>query len=126
MPTVTNVANVSGQLTITGQPLFLWDTPDGYPDTVEYWAGNVMSRWNYAAYYTALAAGETIVDAAPFMKANTAAGTLAAIDARLFAGEIDPQLRTLLTTYLNAGAYTVARVRETLALAMSANSFQWY
>ena len=125
-PTVVNVANLNAQLTTTGQALFLWDTPDGYPDTVEYWAGNVMSRWNFAAYYTALAAGETIVDVSPFMKANTTAGTLAAIDARLFAGEIDPQLRTSLTTYLNAGAYTVARVRETLALAMSANSFQWY
>ena len=125
-PTVTNLANVSSQLTITGQSLFLWDTPDGYPDTVEYWSGNVMSRWNYAAYYTALGAGETIVDPAPFMKGNTAAGTVAAIDARLFAGEIDPQLRTALTTYLNAGTYSAARVRETLALAMSANSFQWY
>ena len=125
-PTITNVANVSAQLTTTGQALFLWDTPDGYPDTVEYWAGNVMSRWNYAAYYTALATGETIVDTAPFMKAGTAAGTVTAIDTRLFAGEIDPQLRTSLTTYLSAGAYSAARVRETLALAMSANSFQWY
>ena len=125
-PTITNVANVNAQLTTTGQALFLWDTPDGYPDTVEYWAGNVMSRWNYAAYYTALGTGETIVDPAPFMKGNTSAGTVAAIDARLFAGEIDPQLRTSLTTYLNASTYSAARVRETLALAMSANSFQWY
>ena len=125
-PTVTNLANVSAQLTTTGQALFLWDTPDGYPDTVEYWAGNVMSRWNFAAYYTALATGETIVDPAPFMKGNTSTTTVAAIDARLFAGEIDPQLRTTLTTYLNAGTYSAARVRETLALALSANSFQWY
>ena len=125
-PTVTNVAGINGQLGITGQTLFRWETPDGYPDKVEYWAGNVMTRWNYAAYYTALAAGEVIVDAATFMAGNTADATVAIIDTRLFAGEIDPALRTSLTTYLKAGTYNVARVRETLALAMSANSFQWY
>ena len=125
-PTVTNVVNVNNQLTTTGQALFLWDTPDGYPDKVEYWAGNVMARWNYAAYYTALAAGETIVDVAAFMKSNTADSTVAAIDTRLFGGEMDAALRASLTAYLKAGTYNAARVRETLALAMSANSFQWY
>ena len=125
-PVVTNVVNINAQLTTTGQALFLWDTPDGYPDKVEYWAGNVMSRWNFAAYYTALAAGEVIVDAAAYMKGNTADSTVAAIDTRLFGGEIDPLLRTSLTAYLKAGTYNAARVRETLALAMSANSFQWY
>ncbi len=125
-PTVTGVANITNQLNPTGQPLFLWDTPDGYPDLVEYWAGNVMSRWNFAAYFAALAAGEVIVDATVFMQGNTADATVGIIDARLFASEIDPQLRTSLTTYLKAGTYSAARVRETLALAMSANSFQWY
>ena len=125
-PTVTSVVNINSQLTTTGQPLFYWDTPDGYPDGVEYWAGNVMTRWNFAAYYTALATGEVIVDAAAFMKGNTADSTVVAIDTRLFGGEIDPLLRTSLTTYLKAGTYTAARVRETLALAIGANSFQWY
>ena len=125
-PTVLNVVSINAQLTTTGQPLFLWDTPDGYPDKVEYWAGNVMARWNFAAFYSALATGEVIVDAPSFMKGNTADSTVAAIDTRLFGGEIDPQLRTSLTTYLTAGTYTAARVRETLALAISANSFQWF
>jgi hypothetical protein len=93
---------------------------------VEYWAGNVMTRWNFAAYYTALATGEVIVDAAAFMKGGTADATIGIIDAKLFASEIDPQLKSSLTTYLKAGAYNAARVRETLALAMGANSFQWY
>ncbi|MES2179314.1 MAG: DUF1800 domain-containing protein [Gemmatimonadota bacterium] len=125
-PTVTNVAGVNNQLLTTGQQLFNWDTPDGYPDKVEYWAGNLMTRWNFAAYYTALAAGETIFDVNAFMKGNTADTTIAEIDKRLFASEIDPALRTSLTTYLKAQTYSAARVRETLALAMSANSFQWY
>jgi uncharacterized protein (DUF1800 family) len=125
-PTVTNVTGINNQLTTTGQPLFYWDTPDGYPDLVEYWSGNLMTRWNYAAFYTALASGEVIVDAAAFMKGNTADTTVAAIDTRLFGGEIEAQLRTSLTAYLKSGTYNAARVREALALAMSANSFQWY
>jgi uncharacterized protein (DUF1800 family) len=125
-PAVTNVVNINNQLSTTGQPLYIWETPDGYPDKVEYWAGNIMTRWNFAAFYTALATGEVIVDAASFMKGNTADTTIANIDVRLFGGEIDPALRTSLTTYLKSGTYNAARVRETLALAMSANSFQWY
>ena len=30
-----------------GQPLFVWDTPDGYPDKIEYWAGNIVPRWQF-------------------------------------------------------------------------------
>ena len=125
-PAVTNVASINGQLASVGQPLFQWDTPDGYPDKVEYWAGNIMPRWNYSAFYTGLAAGEVVVDPTAFMRGNTADTTVAAIDARLFGSEIDPALKATLTTYLKAGTYNAARVRETLALAMSANSFQWY
>ena len=125
-PAVTNVVTMNAQLTTTGQPLFIWETPDGYPDKVEYWAGNVMTRWNFASTYAGLTAGEVIVDAAAFMTGNTADATVDIINSRLFSSEIDPALRTALTTYLKATNYSAARVRETLALAMSANSFQWY
>ena len=125
-PVVTNVVSINSQLTNVGQPLFQWDTPDGYPDKVEYWAGNILPRWNYSAFFTALAAGEVIFDTPSFMKGNTADSTVAAIDTRLFGSEIDPALKATLTTYLKANTYSVARVRETIALAMGANSFQWY
>jgi hypothetical protein len=36
------------------------------------------------------------------------------------------QLRSSLLSYLRGAAYSDARVRETLSLAMSANEFQWY
>ena len=125
-PAVTNVVTINSQLTNVGQPLFHWDTPDGYPDRVEYWAGNVLPRWSYASYFTSLGSGEVVIDVASFMKGNTADSTIANIDLRLFGSEIDPTLKTSLTAYLKAGALNVARVRETLALALSANSFQWY
>lgn len=125
-PTVTGVVSMNNQLATTGQSLFVWDTPDGYPDLVEYWAGNILPRWNFGATYAALASGETIVDVAPFMVGNTADLTVGIIDKRLFGGEISPSLRTSLTSYLKAGTYNAARVRETLALSFGSNSFQWY
>ena len=32
---------------ILGQPTFYWPTPDGYPDTQDYWAntGGLLNRW---------------------------------------------------------------------------------
>ena len=117
---------MNNQLNLVGQQLFTWDTPDGYPDVVEYWSGGVMSRWNVASYISNLAAGEVIVDTAPFMRGGSADTTVAAFDTKFFAGELDTKLRTTLTAYLKTAPYTAARVRETMALAMSANSFQWY
>ncbi|MBA3671048.1 MAG: DUF1800 domain-containing protein [Gemmatimonadaceae bacterium] len=125
-PAVTSLAGQNAQLVAVGQPLFMYETPDGYPDKVEYWGGNIMPRWNYASTITALAAGEVIPDIAGFMRGNSADSTIAAIDTRIFGSEMDPALRASLTTYLKAAAYSAARVRETLALALSANSFQWY
>jgi uncharacterized protein (DUF1800 family) len=47
-PNVNTITTMSNQLTALGQPLFAWDTPDGYPDKAEYWAGNILPRWNFA------------------------------------------------------------------------------
>jgi hypothetical protein len=33
---------------------------------------------------------------------------------------------TALTAYLNGGTFNDARMRETIALAIGANAFQWY
>jgi len=117
---------MNGQLTNVGQPLFVWETPDGYPDKVEYWAGNVMPRWTFGSTLAAQASGEIIIDIALFQKGGNADATVATIDQRLFGGEMDATLRAALTAYLKAGTYNATRIRETLALAFSANTFQWY
>jgi len=31
-----------------GQPLYDWPTPDGYPDNVDAWQGNLLPRWQFA------------------------------------------------------------------------------
>jgi hypothetical protein len=43
-----------------------------------------------------------------------------------FGGEMPTATRTGLLNYIKAGTFNDARVRETIALASSANAFQWY
>jgi hypothetical protein len=57
---------------------------------------------------------------------DTPDGVVAQIGARLYDGELPARLRTQLMGYLRGGTYSDTRVRETLALALGAQEFQWY
>jgi len=125
-PTVSKVSTVSGRwMRLLGQPIFYWDPPDGYPDEADYWAGGVMQRWNFAVYLTTTS-GELTMDLARFTAVNTPEGVVTAIGKELFGGEMPDRLRAQLTTYLAVQPTpSQARVRETVALALSSSTFQW-
>src|SRR5262245_16742770 len=53
-PIVGSVSPMVSQLNNLGHQLFSWDTPDGYPDKIEYWAGNIVPRWNFASSFSGL------------------------------------------------------------------------
>lgn len=124
--TVTNAATFRDQLRILGQPLYLWEDPDGYPDNVDWWAGGILQRWNFASTLTALSTGANIVDITPFMTTNTPDGITSAIDRAAFGGAMPANLRQHMVSYLSAAPITTTRAREALALALSSSSFQWY
>ncbi|HEX4932291.1 MAG TPA: DUF1800 domain-containing protein, partial [Gemmatimonadaceae bacterium] len=126
-PTVTGVAGARRALTGLGQPMFMWDPPDGYPDRAEYWAGGVLQRWNYAVTLSNLGTtGEFTLDLARFNAVNTHDAIVAAIDKAAFGGEMPDRLKAQLLAYLKVQATpTAQRVRETLALALSSSTFQW-
>jgi uncharacterized protein (DUF1800 family) len=124
-PVLTATDTLNGQLNAMGQPLYLWDTPDGYPDKVEYWAGNILPRWNYANALSVMKTASVTVDSAPFAVGGVE-GALATINQRIFAGEMSASTSGLLRTYLSATTFTDARLRETIALALSSSDFQWY
>lgn len=114
-------------LTQMGQVMFDWETPDGYPDRVEYWSGNVLPRWNAMSTIANSSTGQIVVADTVFTRfGSTAAAILDTIDAMAFGGEMNSTLRDELTTYLTAGTINATRVRETLALALSSSAFQWY
>jgi uncharacterized protein (DUF1800 family) len=124
--TIVNATAISnGQLRTLGQPLFQWEDPDGYPDNVDWWAGLILQRWNFASFLSNLAAGNVIVDVMPFM-GDGAPGVVDEIDRRAFGGAMPAPLKERLVTYLSVSPNNTPRVRETLALALSSSAFQWY
>ncbi len=124
-PTTTRLNQVSERwMAIVGQPLFAWGSPDGYPDRAEYWAGTALQRWNFGTYLMTNT-GDVPVDVALFMRTATVDGVVGAIGDRLFGGEMPAKLRQQLQTYLAAGQLTQNRVRETVALALGSQQFQW-
>jgi len=125
-PQVTSLTSMNSQLTAIGQPLFIYDTPDGYPDKVEYWSGNIMPRWSFSSTLAAQNSATTIrVDTTRF-RTGTPDNAIDIINTEFFAGEMSLALRLALLNYLKGAAFTDARMRETIALALSASEFQWY
>jgi uncharacterized protein (DUF1800 family) len=124
---VVNVRAVRQTSDRMGMPVFMWEQPNGYPDRVDWWSGLVITRWAYMQYLSTLNSTTVAqVDVMPFRSPDTADGVVAQIGTRLFGGEMPPVLRAQLLTYLRGATYNEARVRETLALAASAQEFQWF
>lgn len=126
-PTATSLSTLRSYLTSMGHVPFDWETPDGYPDRVEYWAGNELPRWNAMTSISNAANAQYAVADTNFTKfGSTAAAIIDSIDLMAFGGEMNTRTRDSLTTYLSAGTINATRVRETLALALSSSAFQWY
>jgi hypothetical protein len=125
-PTITTITSVNNQLNNLGQQLFAWDTPDGYPDKIEYWAGNIVPRWSFGTSMASFNSATTmVVDTAPY-RAGSIASAVDLIDQNFFGGEMPLVTRNALLAYAGTSALTDAKARELLALAMGANAFQWY
>src|SRR5262249_13619412 len=124
--TIASLSGMNSQLFNLGHESFSWETPDGYPDRIEYWSGNIMPRWSFANTFSNLNSTTTIVvDTAPYRAGSTAAA-LDMINANFFGGEIPAVTQSALLSYAGTAALTDAKVRELIALAISANAFQWY
>jgi uncharacterized protein (DUF1800 family) len=123
---VVNLQGAVGTSAQLGQSLFAWETPDGFPDLMEYWAGNNTPRW---AFLTALANSTSTttfrVSMAPYL-AGTPDAALDMMNTELFSGEMASTTREQLRAYLVGGTFNEARVRETLGLALCSHEFQWY
>jgi uncharacterized protein (DUF1800 family) len=126
VPTITSMATFNNQLNNLGQPLFNWDTPDGYPDKIEYWAGNIVPRWSYATVISALNSQTTAAVDTTAYRAGSPDAAVDLIDQNFFGGEMPLVTRNALLTYVKAGTFNDTRVREAIGLAISANAFQWY
>ncbi len=124
-PSVTSVSMIRGLIDTMGQSLFAWETPDGYPDRMEFWSGLVLARWNSANSISGSASATFNFNVTPFIGSSAETGASLIID-RLFGGEAPDSLRTRLADYLRPSPTNTTRVREAVGLALSSSQFQWY
>lgn len=127
---ITNTSSLRSRLLEAGHLPFSWLTPDGYPDKLDHWAGNLISRWNFGASLmngtSGSITGVTVDDTAFYVGAVTADEMIARIDERLFGGRMDADDRARIRQFLLPSPPTVTRRREAIGLAISSPSYQWY
>jgi uncharacterized protein (DUF1800 family) len=124
-PTVTGTGTIRSALDAMGQSLFAWETPDGYPDKMEFWSGLALARWNTAVTIANASAGALNFNVTPFVGTTAESGADLIVE-RLFGGEAPISLRTRLADYLRSAPTNPTRVREAVSLALSSAQFQWY
>jgi uncharacterized protein (DUF1800 family) len=125
--TANGVATLNGQIFTAGHQAFDWQTPDGYPDTVAYWCGSVIPRWNFGNFLANANTATTVqFNVAPLMTPATAVNIVNQIDRLLFVGEMPQRLRDQLTAYVAPNPTSQTLVRETVMLALSSSAFQYY
>ncbi len=107
-----------------------WQTPDGFPDRADYWAGLMVNRWNAASsilYNWGTPGRYPRFNPAPFMTTATQAAVMAEINRRMFGGEMTMALRTeLQASFGSATSLTSAQVQNAVHLAACSPEFQYY
>ena len=122
-----NVNALRNQLNAAGHQPFYWGPPDGYPDTLEYWSGLILPRWNFGAALMAGTVTGVTVDFNTFLAGlNTAQQVADKIDTELFGGEMDPVQKDAVRQYMLPDPPTLNEKREAIGLAMASPGFQWY
>jgi len=125
-PMITTMSGLNAQLAALGHPIYTWQTPDGFPDKMEYWAGNIVPRWQYANSIANANSTTSVAFDTAIYRAGSPDNTIDLIDHYFFGNEMPAATRTGLLGYIKSGTFNDARVRETIGLAISANAFQWY
>jgi uncharacterized protein (DUF1800 family) len=125
----TQWEGVTGHLWDMAQGVFGWQTPDGYPDRAEYWAGLMVNRWNAVSsilYNWGTLGQYPRFLATPFLTTPTVSGVVAEIDKKIFGGEMTAALRAELTAWLSLGPITNAMVQGAVYFAATSPEFQYY
>ena len=113
-----------------GQPLFEWPTPDGAPDALEAWMGNLMPRWKLALGLTRNEIDGTSInfdELFPALDPTSPASTLDHLSDRLLGGRLELEARSGLleavsTTGQTHGPDTLAALAAGL---IASPAFQW-
>jgi hypothetical protein len=110
-----------------GQLPYNWLPPDGYPDKMDFWAGLILPRWNFALMLPQSYVWNTSVDIPALLgTANTATAITNKINDLLFNGEMMPGDKQDVLDFLSAQPVDAYRTKAAFAIALASPSFQWY
>lgn len=124
----TDNDGIGGILGSLGHAVGNWQTPDGYPDRADFWAGMIVDRWNATeqlAQNGNTSRGSVITDFAGFVEDGTVDGVVAGMNRRLFGGEMSAPLATEIRNTLRSGV-TTSRLQNAVRLALISPEFQFY
>src|SRR6185312_15517193 len=124
--TVTSYSPITNYLNTMGHLVFSWDTPDGFPDKLDYWVGNILPRWQFGSSISNLNSTSNIVVDTTAYRSGSTQNAVDLLDQNFFGGEMPTVTRTALLAYAGTTTLTDAKARELIALAISADAFQWY
>ena len=116
-------------LVLMGQAPFLWDPPNGYPDTLEAWSGSLLPRWQ-AAQWMFDGTLPTGVDLQTLLADNGAynLGLTAPTMNKILTGwsMTDAEVQLLLEFYADLPDDDAFALEDAFGLATSLPAFQWY
>ncbi len=127
-------ASVQTPLVSAGQQPFSWQPPDGYPESISYWVGLLLPRWNFGASllngnYSGVTV-DTSVGGALLAGATTQQQVADRIDLLFFNGQMAAADKSAILAHLQpvlpATVPTQTQVKEAFGLAIGSPGFQWH
>lgn len=126
--TITSTSSLRGTyLSNMGMVPYNWSPPNGYPHSVDYWAGLILPRWNFGFLLANGSISGVSYNLTTFLAgAVTPTQVANRINSAFFGGEMASSELASLTTYLGPTNPTTTKTRDAIGLAISSPSFQWY
>ena len=123
---VENPFVILGALDRAGQVPYTWAPPNGFPDSLGYWSGFVLPRWNFASQVV-LAEDAGIHIDLPFLDSSLSAEELRIIlDVLLLGGTMTPETGAAVLDFLGSRPAHPLTVREAIGLVLASPEFQSY
>ena len=124
-------ASVQTPLVQAGHLPFNWQSPDGYPDSVDYWVGGQLPRWNVGATLMNGSSGSGYsglsINHVPLINgATTPAAIAEQISRSMFNGTMSAADKAAVAGYMGPTNPNATKTREGIGLALASPSFQWY